>query len=142
MKKWIVLFCSIILVIIIMTLVAKNLNKDEVNYTKITFEQYQEKINNKDTFYIYFYENGCAGCQNFSPSLNQLIKEKKLTVCGVEVSQYKSRFKDYIIDKNIKQVPTLIFYDKGVESNRIGGGDTSKSQMEQFFMKTNESILK
>ena len=46
------------------------------NYcTEITFEQLEEKMNNKDTFIIFFGSTICSHCKDFQPTLNQVIKD-------------------------------------------------------------------
>ena len=45
-------------------------------YTTLTMSQLNEKINNKDSFVLFGYLEGCYGCQLFKPILENAIKER------------------------------------------------------------------
>ncbi len=92
---------------------------DDPNYQKIIVpEQLDQKRKNQESFFVYFFSSTCPHCKQTTPLLNPLIEE-----VGVHVDQFNLEvFRDGFGAYNIEYTPTLVYYEKGVEKERIVGG--------------------
>jgi len=66
-----------------------------------------------------FWAPWCAPCKVIAPTLNEIAEEysDKITIAKVNVDQNEALSKKY----RIRNIPTLILFDKGKELKRISG---------------------
>lgn len=133
MKKFMILIGAIVLSIGVCAYVFKTSASTNNEYKDITFEQYQEKIDKKEDFVVYFHKTGCTACQELSPTLNKVLKKKDKKIYAVELSKYTEKYKDYLVKNNIQSVPTIIQYENGVESKRLGNEIITEDKLNNFF---------
>lgn len=138
--KRILKYLSVLLVLII-TLTGCSSNSDN-HIKEITFNQFEEKMKNKETFALYIGNEGCSHCISYLPTLKEVLKEYDVTIYHLDNSKLSdseySKFKSYV---NISGTPTILFITNGEEEttlNRIVG-ETSKQETIEIF-KTNGYI--
>lgn len=131
-------FFGILAVLIIALVVLNNLKPDTVygkpsddlypatreilndpNYNNIIIpDTLEEKLANKESFFVYYFASDCPHCRVTTPQLKPLSDE-----LGINLHQFNLReFESYSGKMNIEATPTLIYYKDGVESERMKGG--------------------
>jgi len=92
---------------------------DNPNYQNIILpDELDQKIANKESFFVYFFSSTCPYCIATTPKLTPIINE-----AGVDVKQFNlDVFNDGFRKYNIIYTPTMVFYENGVEKERIEGG--------------------
>ncbi|WP_372663842.1 thioredoxin family protein [Cohnella sp.] len=132
------IFFGILAVLIIALVVLNNLKPDTVygkpsddlypatreilndpNYNNIIIpDTLEEKLANKESFFVYYFASDCPHCRVTTPLLKPLADE-----LGINLHQFNLReFEAYFGKMNIEATPTLIYYKDGVESERMKGG--------------------
>ncbi|MDN8589867.1 thiol reductase thioredoxin [Chryseobacterium mucoviscidosis] len=92
---------------------------DDPNYQQIILpDDLKARINNKDSFFVYFFASDCSHCRATTPQLMPLVDSE-----GIELPQFNLReFDSGWTDYNIEYTPTLVYYQDGVEKDRMVGG--------------------
>jgi thioredoxin 1 len=132
------IFFGILIVLIAALVILNNLKPDTVygkptddlypatreilndpNYNNIIIPDIlEEKLSNKESFFVYYFASDCPHCRLTTPQLKPLADE-----LGVNLHQFNLReFDTYFGKMNIEATPTLIYYKDGVESERMQGG--------------------
>ncbi|WP_061859981.1 thioredoxin family protein [Priestia megaterium] len=133
MKKYILSFSVILVVLGISIYVYNSSVKNEHEYKDISFNQYEKKIKTEDSFFLYVYRTGCPACGELDPTLNKTIKDKQLKVYSIEMSKNRNLHKEYFIENNIVSTPMLIHYTKGKEDSRLSEEFITKKKLDKFF---------
>ncbi|MDQ0207129.1 thioredoxin family protein [Alkalicoccobacillus murimartini] len=102
---------------------------DDPNYQNaILPEELQDRLDNEETFTVYFYASDCPHCKEATPRLVDLAEE-----LDEDIPQYNLReFEQGWSDHNIESTPTLVHYKDGVEEQRIVGAAETEIY-EQFL---------
>nr|WP_285855804.1 thioredoxin family protein [Paenibacillus camelliae] len=111
----------------------RELLKDE-NYQNIILPAaLDEKVENKEDFIVYMFSSTCIYCKQTTPQIMPIVNE-----LGVEMHQFNVlEFPEYQTKYNVEFTPTLIYFEDGVEKERIVGGVTVEgsnqgSSLEEF----------
>lgn len=92
---------------------------DNPNYQKtIAPQTLSKKIADKESFYLYFYASDCVHCKATTPRLVELEEELGKDIPKVNLRENPELFGTY----NITATPTLVYFENGVETDRIVGG--------------------
>lgn len=83
-----------------------------------------------------FWASWCGPCQNMAPVYNR-VAELSPTVLFAKVST--EHVQQISSDANIRSLPTLVFFNKGTEIDRISGG-LNEMQMKQWIMQCMHKI--
>jgi thioredoxin 1 len=77
-----------------------------------------------------YWASWCAPCKMMAPVLNEIADENtgKLTVGKVNVEQYQQLAQKY----KIKNLPTLVLFDRGKEVHRMIGFKNKKALMNEI----------
>lgn len=79
-----------------------------------------------------FWATWCGPCQSMAPIFTKVSKQsEKLLFAKVETEKAQQ----ISADANIRSIPTLIFFHKGTEVDRISGG-LNESQLKQWIMQS------
>ena len=90
------------------------LEKGTKTYQNITFNEYKKKIDNKETFLLFVWQEGCAHCEAFKPTFENVISNMNLKVYGIDLRSLSEE--EYAIFKNktfVTGTPSLVLIDKG-----------------------------
>lgn len=92
---------------------------NDPNYNNIILpETLEEKLANKESFFVYYFASDCPHCRVTTPQLKPLADD-----LGINLHQFNLReFEEYFGKMNIEATPTLVYYKDGVESERMKGG--------------------
>lgn len=132
--KTVIIFFTIIL------LLCGCSNKEYIK--EISFDEFKEKMANKETFAIYVGNKNCSHCISYRPILEGVLKDYNITIYHVDNSKLNDKeyaeFRTYI---NISGTPTVAFITDGEEEttlNRITGEVSRDTTIERF--KSNDYI--
>ncbi len=124
-KKRILILFIICFVILVGALVIDKINSKEY-LIKLNYQEFAEKINNKDSFALCISRTTCSHCASYKPKLEKISKEYKTEIYYIEVDQITEE--EY---NKIKEVadfgdstPTTVFFVDGeerIKANRISG---------------------
>lgn len=94
------------------------------NYQNIILpEALDEKVANKESFFVYMFSPTCSYCKQTTPQIMPIVNE-----LGIELHQFNTlEFKNYQAKYNIEYTPTLVYFENGVEAARIVGGVSADS---------------
>ncbi|MFY0545993.1 thioredoxin family protein [Brevibacillus sp. H7] len=109
--------------------------KDPLYGNQILADELAAKINNNESFYVYFYSPTCKHCKAATPVIVDVAKKQQINVMKHNLLEFESSWGTYHIDKT----PTLVFFKNGKESHRLIGA-VSELEFETFF--SNTSIIK
>ena len=127
MKKLIILT-----LIVISTIMFTGCSNNNV-INEINFDELEEKINNKDSFILEIIQTGCSHCEEFSPRFKAVLKTNNLEAYSLNIynlnNEEREKFNDLI---TISGTPTVIFFEKGKEENRISGAVSNKKLEEEL----------
>lgn len=98
----------------------------------ITYKEYQELIENKETFILEVMRNDCSACKSFKPNLEKVAKEYKIEIKTINTSKLTDKQLD---EFGISGTPTVIFYIDGKEettASRIVGSVSQDKIISKF----------
>jgi len=92
---------------------------DNPNYQNIILpDELDRRIADKESFFVYYFSATCPYCLETTPKLNPLIEQAGVDVPQFNLDVYRDGFQKY----NIIYTPTLVYYENGVEKERVEGG--------------------
>lgn len=106
-------------------------------YSLLSYEldyssEYDEKINNKDSFLLFIYRDGCFGCELLSKSLKTYMDENPIAIYTISLNNLWEH--DLYKTENINDTPYLILIEEGkivykelIGSNSLTGSDKAKN---------------
>ena len=81
----------------------------ETNIKEIrTLNTLENKINNKDTFLLLIYLNGCTSCASFKPIVEELANTTDIEIYSISLDVVKEFY------PNIKFTPAFLIYKEGI----------------------------
>lgn len=114
--KFLLITGTIIIVLLIIIFILKNNNNNKDYLIDITYDEYLEKVNNKDTFVLYVKQTNCSHCISFTPKFKELLSEYKVTAYSLNLTNMtEEEYNSFDNDLNVSGTPTIMFFEKGVE---------------------------
>ncbi|MBP3766609.1 MAG: thioredoxin family protein [Bacilli bacterium] len=112
------------------------LEKGSKTYQNIDYKEYTKKINNKETFLLFVWQEGCSHCEAFEPVLNNVISNLNIKVYGLDLKSLSEE--EYSVFKNktfVTGTPsTLLIKDgKYLGSDYKLVGDKSEDELLNFL---------
>lgn len=113
------------------------------NYKNIILpDEMKSMIDNKESGFVYFFSPECPHCVATTPLLNPIAEQYNVDLPKFNLLQFPEGWSTY----NIEFTPTLVYYQDGVEVERIvggielvaGDGGHPKADFEQLLQKYNE----
>lgn len=109
---------------------------------EISFKDYKNLIENKETFILEIMKTDCTYCEKIKPKLEEIKKEYNIDIKVINIANLSEEDNNEL-EKIIgySGTPTLIFYNDGIEltkSSRINGNATKDYIVSK--MKTNGFI--
>ena len=104
--------------------------------TIINYNEFQIKIENKESFVLFMWQTGCSHCETFKPTLNDVIKQKDILVYSIDLSELSDLEYSKIQNKTfIKGTPTMVYIKEGSVQPTKLVGNKSKQDVIEFFEK-------
>ena len=91
-------------------------NKNE--YTKLSFDDLQLKLGNKDSFVLVIGSSTCSACAKYEEIMKSVIKDKKVEIFYLDLQtltkeQYSKVYSKYVVSST----PTTLFIKNGAETS-------------------------
>lgn len=88
------------------------------SYTEITYEEFKQKIENKESFPLFVGSHDCHHCDDYKISLNSFISDYQVDVFYIDVANLeKEEFNEFLTHVNFSSTPTTVFIIDGEEQN-------------------------
>ena len=97
------------------------------SYNNIKYDEYKKKIDNKDTFLLFVWQEGCSHCEAFKPTFDKVIKNMGLKVYGIDLKSLSEE--QYAVFKNktfVTGTPSLVLIEKGTYIEKFVGDKTEE----------------
>lgn len=106
------------------------------NIKEISFDEFKNKMENKESFVLYVGNENCSHCEAYKPILESVLEEYGIFIYHIDNSKLtdkeSSEFTRYL---SISGTPTVTFITNGEEEstlNRIVGEKTKEATIEKF----------
>lgn len=127
-----------ILTVLILVLLLTGCGKS--NITSISYDELQNKIDNKDTFVLYVGSSSCSHCSAYKPVLEKVLKKYNINIFYIDVGVLSEAKYNAVMRKvDGDGTPTTVYIEKGktktspkiVGFNEYGGDEV----IVKFFKK-------
>lgn len=113
--------------------------KERPAYIEITYDEFKQKIENKESFPLFVGSSECSHCDDYKITLGELTKNYDIDIYYLDVAKMdKDSYYEFLTYVNFGgSTPTTVFITNGVEEtvyNRINGA-LSYSKVEKKFEK-------
>ncbi|MBC1229041.1 thioredoxin family protein [Listeria booriae] len=129
MKKYL-LFVVIGLVVVLVACGGSK-TEDSKQLDKITLAEFQTKLENKDSGFVYIGRPTCPDCQAFQPTLDKVLKDKNMRLDYFDTDaarkEKEEQAKQFLQDMKVKTVPVIFYLENGKEVSRYDGNDDEKA---------------
>lgn len=90
--------------------------KKETRLIEITYKEFKEKVDNKETFFVEIIQTGCSACESFAPKYKEVLKEYNLISYQLNFTNMSEEdYQNFNKDWNVAGTPTVIFITDGTE---------------------------
>jgi len=92
--------------------------------SKINTENFDTFLNNNDISLIYIKASWCGPCKQLSPIVDEIGMEtgSEITIAKIDADEEM----DFVKSLNVRNIPTLLFYQKGDLKDRSVGLKSKK----------------
>ena len=95
-------------------------DKEKNRLIEISYSEFNEKLENKETFFIEIMQTGCSACQSFAPKYKEVLEEYDLVSYQLNFSNMKKEDYNEFDDKyDIKGTPAVMFITEGSEKTEM-----------------------
>ena len=111
------------LCLIAMLLLTGCINGEKYTTTNpISYEEYKEKIDNKESFALLIWRTGCVHCETFEPKLDAVISKYNVKVYSLDISDLSDTEYQKLKNKTfVSGTPTTVIFEKGKTKDKIVG---------------------
>ena len=106
------------------------------NLKEISYKEYKEMIDNKETFILEVMKTGCTYCEKLKPKLEKVAKEYNIEIKVINTAKLSDKDKEqFESDTSVTGTPTIIFYTDGNEetvASRINGNVSEEKLISKF----------
>lgn len=143
MKKKILITAGILVVILAIAgliYASMTLNKKEQemenHLIELTFDELQEKVDNKETFILVFTQESCSHCMVYKPTLKEVLYENNIYAYELQTNKLTTKEAAKLKDiANAEGTPTTIFIKDGQEIStnvRLVGNQSKGNIVSRF----------
>lgn len=125
---------KILIVVLLLLTITGCTNNSYKEPIKIKYDEYIEKINNKETFALLMWQTGCTHCEVFEPKLNKVIEKYKIKMYSIDLSELDDT--EYAKIKNktfISGTPTTVYFKDGITQPLKLVGNKDEDDIIEFF---------
>lgn len=116
-------------------------NKSSEKHTttiELTYDEYETKIKNKDSFVLLMWQTGCSHCISFEPTLNKIISYYNLEIYSINLANIIDDEYSKIENKTyITGTPTTVVFKDGVTQTKKLIGDRDTETVLEFLARYN-----
>lgn len=101
---------------------------------KIDYNEFQIKMENKESFVLFMWQTGCSHCEAFEPTVTKVVKEKDILIYSINLAELTEKEYAKIENKTfIKGTPTTIYVKEGKVQPTKLVGNKSKQELIEFL---------
>ena len=118
-KKVLILLSLLLIIIVTFTAYLTTLPQTEYQIAikrlqKISLEAVEQKIQHKESFYLYTGREGCPYCQKFAPKLAKAVDKTETTVYYLDSEHIdKTSWNNFKTTVGFKTIPNLTYFTNG-----------------------------
>lgn len=105
-------------------------------YHKLSYDEFNKMIENKESFPIVIGRTGCSACEVFEPTMESFISKYQVTVYYMDISLMSTEeFNEFKAIYGISSTPTTTFIKDGVQlphDYRLVGSVSYSSVVDRF----------
>ena len=133
MKKIGLIFFCLMLFLCVTT----GCNKKISSYKEINYNEFIEKINNKETFPLFVGSHECSHCDDFKKTVNRIVEDYQINIYYIDIANMtKEEYNKFLTIVNFGgSTPTTVFITEGEEKtvyNRIVGAVSYSKVIEKL----------
>ena len=84
----------------------------------LSYKEFNEKLGNKDTFFIEVVQDGCSHCASFTPKLKSVLEDYDVVGYQLNITSISDEdYNDFYSKFGISATPTIFFINKGEETS-------------------------
>lgn len=103
-------------------------SNEDYNLTQMTFKEFKNKLDNKDSFLVLFTQTNCSHCIAFKPVISEVIEEDDLTIYELNIETFTmDEWNELTELVSVSGTPTLTYIKDGLEKNSLVGNRDKKS---------------
>ena len=140
-KKVLILLSLLLIIIVTFTAYLTTLPQTEYQIAikrlqKISLEAVEQKIQHKESFYLYTGREGCPYCQKFAPKLAKAVDKTKTTVYYLDSEHIdKSSWNNFKKTVGFKTIPNLTYFTNGTAYDRLPNASQASVEVITQFIK-------
>lgn len=116
-------------------------NKSSEKHTttiELTYNEFENKIKNKDSFVLLMWQTGCGHCTSFEPTLNKVISNYNLEIYSINLKNLSDEENSKIENKTyVTGTPTTVVFKDGVTQTKKLIGNKDIEEVLKFLTKFN-----
>lgn len=117
--------------------------KATVSYTEtikeqveITYEEYEQKIKNKDSFILVLWQTGCGHCEKYEPIVNKIVSKYNLKIYSINLALLDDIQYSKIENKTfVTGTPTTVAFVDGITQSKKLIGSKDEQTVIDFLVK-------
>ncbi len=134
---------KIFLLLLISLFVITGCNGKMTKYEEISYDDYIEMIENKDTFILFVGSNECSHCALYKDKVNQFISEYQVMIYYIDVNKFTpEQLSEFKVQINFNSTPTTVFIEEGREKKDKSGNSIYRISGNLDYDKVVEKIKK
>lgn len=135
-RNWIFIIAIIVFIILIGVLIYNTVNSPkEGKLISLSYNDIQEKVNNKDDFILIVSQTTCSHCASYKPKVKTIAKEYGIDIYYIDYD-VDSNGKEFLEEFNLDgATPITLFINEGKETsilNRIEGDVSKNTALSKF----------
>ena len=133
-SKKVLILLSLLIIIVTFTAYLTTLPQTDYQIAvnrlqKISLEAVEQKIQHKESFYLYTGRESCPYCQEFAPKLAKAVDETKITVYYLDSEHIdKTSWNNFKTTVGFKTIPNLTCFTNGTVYDKLS--NTSQANVE------------
>lgn len=123
----------ILTLIVVSTLMLTGCEDDSNVVREIDYSEFEEKIDNKDSFILEVIQTGCSHCEEFSPRFKAVLKTNNLKAYSLNLYNLNNEEREKFskLTTNVTGTPTVLFFKDGSETSIKINGAVSNEKIEE-----------
>lgn len=104
----------------------------------LTYDEFDAKIKNQDSFVLLMWQNGCGHCETFEPILNKVIDYYNIEIYSINTGSGSLTNEQYAKLENktfITGTPTTVVFKNGVTQSKKLVGSKDEQTVVDFLVR-------
>lgn len=139
-KKVLILLSLLLIIIVTFTAYLTTLSQTEYQIAikrlqKISLEAVEQKIQHKESFYLYTGRESCPYCQEFVPKLAEAVDKTGTTVYYLDSENMdKTSWNNFKTTVGFKTIPNLTYFTNGTVYDRLPNASQANVEGIELFV--------